>query len=498
MQAPARPLTSWPSHLSEEPQHRIPHTVRKRLIAVRARRKRSRILSKDRALIRSPRTSGFIHARRSRAPMHTLRLSASIHILRVRAPVCSWRTNASASWFCVVARAMRTGSESRPHDESSAIVRAARVVSCALTPLRLPFARLHTKRERIAPFRAGRLSGCLYQTLGRQGVNAWMVGNSWPDFGGACAGEGYAPTHLTARLREASMALTLSHQSALDVYRVLRAEGCNPHEMDATSLAVPAPWAGKRFTAKDFDPSVWRWPTPNRERPLHILVPARDCRRYIAGCCAHTSIRDLPPRSILWLDEHASIVSPELLFLQMADVFSFPALVMLGYELCGHFARSPSEPRDGVISDDMAAATDTASIKSYLSKVGAKRGVIVARRALQYVHDHALSSPEAILALMYSLPPEEGGYGMGPVTLNMRVDVDDCDNWTGAKTRLPDLMFSFAPVGINYDGSKHLDLGELVRLARQAALSGADERDEANSLLGSKMAEVREKVLEDA
>ena len=54
------------------------------------------------------------------------------------------------------------------------------------------------------------------------------------------------------------MALTLSHQSALDVVRMLRAEGVNLHEVEKASLVEPSAWIGTRLSARNFDAEVWR------------------------------------------------------------------------------------------------------------------------------------------------------------------------------------------------------------------------------------------------
>lgn len=293
------------------------------------------------------------------------------------------------------------------------------------------------------------------------------------------------------------MALTLCNQSALDVTRTIRALGTNLQEADYVKLRRPFPWAGKRWSAQNFSPSLWRWPPPSPNRPLHVLVPDDRGRMRGSGICCHTVWHALPAHSICWLDEHASMVCPELLFLQMAERFSLPALVMLGYELCGHFSRDPNDPLVGPICDDLPAATSVARIEQYLLGVKRSNGIKNARNALRYVCDHAISAPEAVLATVYSLPPSEFGYGMGPVTLNERVNVDDSDVRESVRNRYPDLSFSFAPLGINYDGHDHLDLDGLVKTAWAAALAQRDSQAEALEALREKAAAVRAKVVDD-
>ncbi|MDO4797028.1 MAG: hypothetical protein Q4A01_03305 [Coriobacteriales bacterium] len=293
------------------------------------------------------------------------------------------------------------------------------------------------------------------------------------------------------------MALTLSHQTALDVIRTLRSQGDNLHQMDTTPFSSPVAPIGQRWNAQNFNSDVWQWPMPSQLHPLHVLVPADRGRMRGLMIKEHTTRRDLPAGSILWLDERASVVCPELLFLQMAESFSLPALVMLGNELCGHFSRFATEPLAGDVVDGIPTATSAESLKSYLCHFGGRRGVANAREALRYICDHAVSAPEALLATIYALPHTESGYGFGPVRLNDRVHVDDDGSWVRVKSRYPDLTFGFAPVGINYDGSKHFDLGKLMLSADAFARADAQSQGKARETLKQELVKVRAKVLDD-
>ena len=294
------------------------------------------------------------------------------------------------------------------------------------------------------------------------------------------------------------MAVTLSHQSALDVIRTLRREGVSMHELDTASLAAPSAWASKRLGMKNFANEAWRWQRPTTGRPLHILVPNRQSRLRGKVVVAHAARNDMPAGSVLWLDEHANVVCPELLFLQMAEVLPVPMLVLLGYELCGNFSRQADNPLSGYVVDQIPAATDVSHIASYLSKLKWVPGLSKAKHALRFVSDHAVSAPEAVLATMLSLPMSESGYGMGPVTLNSRVNVDASpDRWVSAETRFPDLMLPFASVGLNYDGEGHLDLSGLVSVAQATETVSTDSSDEQLDALQEKLSEVRTKVVDD-
>lgn len=295
------------------------------------------------------------------------------------------------------------------------------------------------------------------------------------------------------------MAITLSHLSALDVTRTLRSKGVNLRDMDTVSLSHPTPWVGKRWRQREFDPSVWQWERPTRTAPLHVVVPKRGGRRRVGMDCVvvHEQSQSLPPQSIVWLDEHTSMVCPELLFLQMANCMSLPALVMLGHELCGHFSRTAQEPLEGDVTTNVPAATNAERLINYVSAFSHMHGIKRARFALSHMSDHALSAPESVLGMMYSLPPEEGGFGMGPVTFNLRVSLEDLHEPYGLRARYPDLSFSFAPLGINYDGEGHLDLDALINDAKRLALVTSDVQEKAQRELGTTKAQVRAKYVDD-
>ncbi|MBR3160572.1 MAG: hypothetical protein IKF14_15915 [Atopobiaceae bacterium] len=294
------------------------------------------------------------------------------------------------------------------------------------------------------------------------------------------------------------MGLTISHYSALEVTRQLRSKGIDLSASDTVPLRKPTSWVSQRLNMKAFNDPAWKWPKPSATKHLSILTPGHSSRMRVANIDAHPSFANLPARSILWLDERASMVCPELLFLQLAEVLGFPQLVLLGHELCGYFSRCAEEPLEGDVVDHVPPATTVESIRGYLARLTRIHGVVRAREALRYVSDGALSAPESVLATMYGLPASKGGYNMGPVTLNARIGMSDSEQARrSAKARYPDLLFPFAKIGLNYDGEGHLDLDGLLEAARALEHAGPQKRIEAEAELLSKKQAVREKVLDD-
>ena len=293
------------------------------------------------------------------------------------------------------------------------------------------------------------------------------------------------------------MAITISHASALHATRLLRSAGAHLASMDRGSIATPQPWMGTRWTKRNFTPESWNWHTPSAQSKLHILVKDTAQRVRMSTIRSHTCKAALPPGSIIWLDENTTMPCPELLFVQMAETASLPALVLLGHELCGNFSRFADNPIAGPVTDMLPAATSVDKLRHYLDTLKQVPGIMKAREAVNHIADHAVSVPEAILATMYALPPSESGYGMGPITLNRQIDVTHDLAANIISTRFPDILFPFAPVGINYDGEGHLDPAGLAKAARTAERADAQEKLQAEQALVAKIAEVREKAIDD-
>ena len=303
------------------------------------------------------------------------------------------------------------------------------------------------------------------------------------------------------------MSITISHASALYSIRTLRCDGKDVRYFDHAAIARPSTWVGKRWTMREFTADEWKWQRPSPSKPLHVLVRKQTERPRLQNVQAHVYTTNLPPNAILWLDEYATISSPELVFVQMAESLSLPELVLLGYELCGYYSKSPNDPSNGPVVDNIRNATTVEELRRFADCQMRLPGIELARKALEYVAEPAASVPEAILSMMYSLPTGELGYGMGPITLNRRVATQD-DAPHAAQNRYPDLMFPFAPVGINYEGKGHLDLDGLEQVIWQAILAGdsnaqgddsnaQDDDSNARELLVKKIAEIRDKAYDD-
>ena len=86
---------------------------------------------------------------------------------------------------------------------------------------------------------------------------------------------------------------------------------------------------------------------------------------------------------------------------------------------------------------------------------------------------------------------------MGPVRLNERVELDDAGVWRKVESRYPDLMFGITSIGLNYDGSKHFDMANLMAAIEAYARSEGANRDAAYYTVREKLLATRAKVIDD-
>lgn len=194
----------------------------------------------------------------------------------------------------------------------------------------------------------------------------------------------------------------------------------------------------------------------------------------------------LPAGSFARVSSEFTIPCPELLFLELASVMDPAALELVGYELCGTFSRDHANPRTGGVVHGLRPLTSVQKIKDYLSRCTGIRGLSAARRAVERVRDDAWSAMEAIVALLLVRPQDEGGYGIGELVLNEREGAPGELRQRGVReSRVPDIGLINLPVGFNYDGHGHLDLGSIPVETQSAAE------------IRARLAEVREKYVDD-
>ena len=147
----------------------------------------------------------------------------------------------------------------------------------------------------------------------------------------------------------------------------------------------------------------------------HLLVGNPDGRRRRPSVKSSVLRAELWPGSLWRIADDVYVCSPELLFVQMADILPRPVLVRLGLELCGGYCICPQEA--GGIKSAYAVTTPERLAKS-IDAAGRVPGVKEARIAGRRIRCNAASPAEVNLFMLLCFPRQEGGYGLPCPELN--------------------------------------------------------------------------------
>lgn len=294
------------------------------------------------------------------------------------------------------------------------------------------------------------------------------------------------------------MQLTLNKQSALRLLRIARARnGKRGLSSGRTRIANPDPTPRRRWNKGLFEQALASWdPRALENGPLQVCVD--DQRLRLGSALVENTVYhdEVPKRPCLALDRSIRIVCPELLFIELAASMSLPEHLLLGFELCGSFARDADDPIGGEATFGTPAVTSVESIRRVLAACGRVSGKPRAERTLQLLADNAWSPMETAIAVMVSLPLQENGYGLGRCKLNPRVEPSRLlANAAEKESRVPDIMVGGSCVGLNYDGEYHLDLDSLVEAALRFARNPGSRQAERE--LDDVKRRIRAQVIDD-
>ena len=204
----------------------------------------------------------------------------------------------------------------------------------------------------------------------------------------------------------------LSHTSALEWLAYAKADPLAPAAADRRERlprhdGTPLPPAGKT-TRADVD-GLASFGLGYLAKPVHLLVPSSECRIRCADARCHVRSGPFPARSFLPIDEGTFSSSPELAFVQMAEVLDCPRLVKLGDELCGIYGIETV----GIVDFDRTSPFTTVKrLGRFLLKAECMPGLVKARKAVRHIAPGSASPMETAIVLLLCLPPRLGGYGL--------------------------------------------------------------------------------------
>ena len=264
------------------------------------------------------------------------------------------------------------------------------------------------------------------------------------------------------------MELVISHQRALWFWRTFGGdirvfERCAYPEAMMTPPRLAAPLRGVLLRAGF---------TVSEERPLDLLF-FRDCTKSRSKQVrSHTTARQLPPGSLVRLSEHVLIASPELVFAQIAEDRSFEQLIMAGCELCGCYRVLGEDGTPLPLPEERPRLTRAADIAETLQQLRLGPRTKSAR-ASRHIFDNARSPMEAKVALLLSLPPRLGGFGLPRPVLNP--DIHPGPRALALYPRTPchpDLYWPAIRLDVEYDGADtHTAEAHAKDVARAAAFA---------------------------
>lgn len=204
-----------------------------------------------------------------------------------------------------------------------------------------------------------------------------------------------------------------------------------------------------------------------KTKPVHLLF-AKKSGHHAANVERHTHRMPLPARSLIAVDKETLVVTPELLFLELAGApdVDDAELLAIGYELCGTYVLDPSPDSWDGFTNTSEPLTSRKRILGYLDRCTHLRGAARARKLARYLADGSNSPMETITALIASLPRCMGGWGLGTVKMNQRVMTADGPKWV-------DILFVNTHVGLEYKGRRSHSLERTARDdRRQNRLTG--------------------------
>lgn len=201
--------------------------------------------------------------------------------------------------------------------------------------------------------------------------------------------------------------------------------------------------------------------------PYHLMVGSKNHAHKVKHVVCHVCTKPLPPRSLIRVAPGVLCPSPELCFVQLAQLavsqgatkrskvagrsfVRYPwldevDLALKGFELCGTYLRD--EEGEDNIRNTKRPLTSVAKIGALLATLKGHDGVKFARRVLELVQDGSHSLMETAMALQLTGPRRIGGVGLPQGTLNCKIETSVGSRWV-------DLGWKDLRVGIEYQGKK--------------------------------------------
>ena len=208
-----------------------------------------------------------------------------------------------------------------------------------------------------------------------------------------------------------------------------------PHESPRVSDAV--------FESEEFRESL----------PIEVMVRDHACSVRSEKVVSRIRNHRFPKASFYEISDGISVISPELLFVEMASRLGLIELLLLGYELAGSYELDPGSI-DGFLK--AVPLLSHRALDKVMRGLKGYNGLRRARAAARYVLEHSASPMETLVALTLSLPRRLGGLGVPKPSLNHRIEImpGSCPGYDKSAIVF-DLFWESCALGLEYDSDAH-------------------------------------------
>ena len=186
--------------------------------------------------------------------------------------------------------------------------------------------------------------------------------------------------------------------------------------------------------------------------PMHVMVPNRASRSRIPEVAFHVWSGNLPPRSLVKVDDDVFVSTPEFIFLQAAFQLSFIQLLEFGYELCALYTVCVTSGR---LTELNQPITTMERIGRFLKGCSGLPGVKRARQVVKWILGRSRSPRESKLGISMTLPRAYGGQGVCGLELNKVIPLSNAEQKASGKHHYEiDVYSELGHIGLEYFG-KH-------------------------------------------
>lgn len=196
---------------------------------------------------------------------------------------------------------------------------------------------------------------------------------------------------------------------------------------------------------------------------IDVIITNKNSRYATKKVKFHVCTSKIPRNQYIKISKDAAIPCPELLFLQLADVFSFETLVMLGNEFCGCYVSTKDEAfdMDAPVKGFASAYQPITSTDKILRLITLLRrnghhnyfkGINKATEALKCITNNSFSPRESMIYAMLSGPRKYGMFGIKDIKMNNKIKLSyDAAQIAGQSTIYVDLCIPKYKIAIEYD-----------------------------------------------